>query len=238
MSSGVGRLQGAAGPHPSAALLAAPLIGTDLRWLSAKEPPAVRDRRRPPNLAGVLPGEAFGFPLPGWWPGRHKWLSIEEAALASFAVAGWRVCEAVDAMLAGGGDPEGQLVDLHPVLANLYAAGANLPDLECEAEESPLHWMSYDDRLDLTRRLRDRLGLLDAYQELADPWTAHHAVEGSLAGDLAEVYADIKPGLLRLAQADRLEETVSSLRQGFLSHWGRRLASVTRVVYFLGERED
>ncbi len=198
----------------------------------------MRDRRRPPNLAGVLPGEAFGFPLPGWWPGRHKWLSIEEAALASFAVAGWRLCEAVDALLEGDDDASARLVELHPVLANLYAAGANLPDLECDAEDAPLHWMSYDDRLDLTRRLRDRLGLLDGYLDLVDPWTTHHAVDGSLAGDLAEVYADIKPALLRLAQADRLEETVSSLRQGFLTHWGRRLAAVTRVAYHLGERDD
>ena len=197
----------------------------------------MRDRRRPPNLSGILPGEALGFPIPGWWPGRHNRLSPDEAAVAEFSVSAWRFCAAIDALLSSNGSERLELIGLHPVLATLYATAANLPDVG-EDEDVSIPFLVYGDRDDLLRQLTRRVGRFDDYRAVLDPWGGQEPHQGSLADDLADIYAGVKPALLRLGQAGRVEATVWGLRFGFFSHWGEHLVGALRAVYFLARESE
>jgi hypothetical protein len=203
----------------------------DLPWV------VVRDRRRPPNLSGILPGEALGFPIPGWWPGRHNRLSPDEASVAEFSVAAWRFCASVDELMASTGSERSELIALHPILATLYASAANLPDVG-EDEDVSIPFLSYGERDDVLRQLARRIGRFDDYREVFDPWGDQEPDRGSLADDLSDVYAGVKPALVRLGQAERVEATVWGLRFGFFSHWGEHLVGALRAVYFLAREDD
>jgi hypothetical protein len=70
---------------------------------------------------------------------------------------------------------------------------------------------------------------IDEYAEVFDPVIGADLVQGSLAGDLATVAADLSHGM-RHFEAGRVDEALWWWQFSFLSSWGARAASSLRVV--------
>ena len=89
-----------------------------------------------------------------------------------------------------------------------------------------------DERFDLFCRLKQALGEKDAYEvgeELVD-----NELYGSLAGDLADLYFEIKRGLdLIQSGKENLPAALSLWRDGFFLSWGKHLIDAERHLYDL-----
>jgi hypothetical protein len=127
------------------------------------------------------------------------------------------------------------LEQVHLVLPRLYAAalllptvGADAPDCEVSSKHAAL-WSS----------LREQLGTLDAYREIFDPYAPadEPPVVGSLADDIADIYAEIA-GTLECWDAGNRDGAVWMWRNGFQYHWGRHLTSALRALYSYSMRSD
>jgi hypothetical protein len=89
-----------------------------------------------------------------------------------------------------------------------------------------------DERFDLFCRLKKWFGEKDAYEvgdELAD-----NEMHGSLAGDLADLYFEIKRGLDLIQHGrENLPAALSLWRDGFFLRWGKHLIDAERHLYDL-----
>ena len=107
-------------------------------------------------------------------------------------------------------------------LAPVSAPGAELPGPPADEE-----W------LERYTAVRDALG------EWADYWTtpgpfgeeADTAVLLPLADDLADIWRDLKPGLLGLAAGAPLDAALWDWRLGFFTHWGVHATEALRVLH-------
>jgi Domain of unknown function (DUF5063) len=113
------------------------------------------------------------------------------------------------------------------VLPALYLAGANLPQLDVDAdvEHVPLE-------LDLLVALSKHLGDHDGYWEVFDPTQRTKPVKGLLSADLSEIRFDRQQGLLALERGTPLEEVVWEWRFGFENHWGEHLVDALRAIHW------
>ena len=89
-----------------------------------------------------------------------------------------------------------------------------------------------DERFDLFCHLKNSLGEKDAY-ELGEE-LAENELYGSLSGDLADLYFEIKRGLdlINLGQ-ENLPAALSLWRDGFFLHWGKHLIDAEKHLYDL-----
>jgi hypothetical protein len=89
-----------------------------------------------------------------------------------------------------------------------------------------------EERFDLFCDLKKALGEKDSYElgeELAD-----NELYGSLAGDLADLYCEIKRGLdLIQCGQENLPAALSLWRDGFFLHWGKHLIDAEKHLYDL-----
>ena len=124
------------------------------------------------------------------------------------------------------------LVALEPLLALLYHAGATLPEIEPATDRSEESGVAGTPEVE--RTLGALCGERDYDREVFDPADPadRDPVGGTLSGDLAEIYQDLREALA-LAQPSRGIQPADVLwdwRFGFTSHWGRHAASALRVV--------
>lgn len=70
---------------------------------------------------------------------------------------------------------------------------------------------------------------LDEYVDLADPLTSGEMVAGNLPGDLITIAEELTRGL-RHFHAGHAEEALWWWQFSYLSHWGERAASASRVL--------
>ena len=85
---------------------------------------------------------------------------------------------------------------------------------------------------DVFDRLQEALPGDDYY------WTVEPSIEkepvelvGSLADDLADIYADVKPGLDLVAAGGSTSSAAREWRFSFWSHWGTHAVEALRVVH-------
>lgn len=89
-----------------------------------------------------------------------------------------------------------------------------------------------DERFELFCRLKKTLGERDAY-ELGEELITNE-LYGSLSGDLADLYFEIKRGLdLIHSGQDNLPLALSLWRDGFFLHWGKHLINAEKHLYDL-----
>jgi hypothetical protein len=99
--------------------------------------------------------------------------------------------EAADAL------PRGQFVwQVGDRLTRLYAGATALPETDPTGIEGPEDRIGDAESFALEQRLREKLGDLDRYRRVYDPYDATETgVEGSLSDDLADIYRDVKNGV-------------------------------------------
>jgi hypothetical protein len=145
------------------------------------------------------------------------------------------------------------LQEAHRHLAGLYAAGLALPstdvlfdeddetieDDECETPPfdgppDPDRFPS-DEWMTLFRELGAQIGPANSYREIFDPYEPVDAedaeeVTGSLADDLADVYADLRTGLLKWERGES-GEALWEWRFGLDHHWGEHATGAMRALW-------
>ena len=118
-------------------------------------------------------------------------------------------------------------------LAELYCSALDLPAVEPESETADDTPFPTDEWKKQYLSLREKIGPLDAYWLVFDSAEKEEPVQGSLAGDISEIYYDLRQDLqLRekgIPRADMLWEIHSSFRE----HWGRHAIAALKTIYDL-----
>jgi len=110
------------------------------------------------------------------------------------------------------------------VLARIYAAGIELPDVDPSDEDLTLQ---VESPLLPLRRL---LGVYDNYFEVFDPYENEPAGEASLADDLADIYLDLaRP--LRAFERGRTTDAVWEWKFNIRGHGGDHLVDAMRAIH-------
>jgi hypothetical protein len=125
------------------------------------------------------------------------------------------------------------LVHLSHRLVELYKSALDLPAAKPETlgtDETPV---AKEKSAELFHLLREKIGSLDGYWEVFDSREKTAPVQGTLAGDISEIYFDLKQDLqlegAGVSQADLLWE----LHFSFRSHWGKHLLSALTAIHDL-----
>lgn len=85
----------------------------------------------------------------------------------------------------------------------------------------------------MRRRIANLLAGQSLYWEVFDPYEQDKPVTGALDDDLADIYRDLKEGLLvssGIGAAD-IEEATWHWRFLFLTHWGDHLTDALRALH-------
>mgnify|MGYP003572049174 FL=1 len=140
-----------------------------------------------------------------------------------------RYCELID---ASSKDDASWLPQVAEVLPRIHAAVTSLDDalFRGDADMTP----DLDARFELYTHLRELLGERDGYWLEFDRVDDHHAMTGSLADDLTDIYCELKHGLRMLdAQPER---AVKGWLNGFEFHWGQHLIDAQRHLSMLASQ--
>lgn len=78
---------------------------------------------------------------------------------------------------------------------------------------------------------QEKIGSLDTYWQVFDPTHKEEPVQGSLSGDISEIYFDLKHSL-ELEQTDAARsDALFDWRLDFRSHWGRHLLGAMAGIH-------
>ena len=158
--------------------------------------------------------------------------------VTAFRIAASNYCELFESPPI---DHEQWLREVLFALSQLYAAAHSLPDvsIEDDAIDVPEEMrMNHAEWSALFNRIQEILGHQDFYWAYFDPTeprdTKDEATCGSLSDDLADIYRDVKPGLL--AWETQNDEYLASLvfdwkQPNFESHWGVHAVSAMRALH-------
>lgn len=124
------------------------------------------------------------------------------------------------------------LADVARILARIQGAMTHLdnPDIEYTFFSLP----DLEDRFELYCRLKDRLGVQDSYWLEYDTNLKNDEMTGSLAGDLSDIYFELKRGLNLTNTGDATKLDVLRLWQtGYILHWGEHLLNAQKHLFSL-----
>jgi hypothetical protein len=174
------------------------------------------------------------------------YIEIEHPALVSFADLARAFCTAVERGQSGAVDAFA--AELHGLIAKLYAHALELPstdvlysqnDAEEEDVENDGSASGPDpDRLDanawrdLYSELSEQFNSANRYREVFDPYEAseEEPVTGSLADDVADIYQDVRSGLLKWERGES-GPALWEWRFNFEVHWGEHATGALRALH-------
>ena len=172
--------------------------------------------------------------------------SAENAEAANrFGSVAQRFCSVVDS--APNLNRTELLVQVYRILPQLINEAVDLPNVEFsddegQEEEQRKSQARVQARLSqaqwakLYAFLREKLGDWDLYWQVFDPIKDNEAIRGSLADDIADIYRDLKAGLVLSAVQQTLpEDNIWEWRLLFYSHWGKHAIDALRTIHFLLE---
>ena len=118
-------------------------------------------------------------------------------------------------------------------LAALYSSALEIPlvgPASDSANESPFSKEEWSKQYEF---LREKIGEFDSYWAVFDMTEKEEPVQGSLAGDISEIYSDLGEHLqfrkTNVASADLLFDIYLSFRD----HWGRHALHALQALYDL-----
>ena len=115
-------------------------------------------------------------------------------------------------------------------LAELYGAALYLPEETPDTTEIAERPLAQEQWATLFRSLKEKIGSLDTYWVVFDSTLEETPVRASLAGDISEIYRDLKRDLdlekLQISRADLLWE----LQASFRNHWGRHALGALKAI--------
>lgn len=155
-----------------------------------------------------------------------------------FVAIAERFCATVDS--APHLNKEDLVLKIYALLPELIGGAIGLPVVEssdsthqtnCKQAE-----MTYRQWNDLYSLLKEKLGNWDIYSHVFDPARDQEAIKGSLADDIADIYRDLKEGLVcRQFDCKPPDDILWEWRFAFYSHWGDHAISALRTIHSLLE---
>jgi hypothetical protein len=126
------------------------------------------------------------------------------------------------------------------LLPGLYAAGLALPEVAPPEAQSDKLDAFYDSvpikqTAVMARAIGEKIGAHNRYWQVYDPFEEDQPVASTLGEDLADMYGDLKRGLIAMSKGTEREaaEAAWHWRLSFGNHWGRHLVSALRVLHYL-----
>ena len=159
-----------------------------------------------------------------------------------FGTVAQEFCSAVE--FASRADRTGLLVEIYRVLPRLINQGINLPSVKPSDEDGatpeekqspsrPGGRMNEEQWRQLYNLLQEKLGDWDLYWQVFNPNTDKEADCGSLADDLADIYRDLKDGLvLNEKYPARPENAIWQWRLLYYAHWGKHAIDALLTMHF------
>jgi hypothetical protein len=146
-----------------------------------------------------------------------------------FRAAATKFIEVVDS--APHFETEAFLANVSHSMAELYSVAISLPAVEPETtgtDESPVQTDKWDE---LRRSLGEKIGPLDTYWTIFDSTKKQEPAQGSLAGDISEIYFDLKQSLQLEESGVAQPDVLFDWRLDFRSHWGRHLLEALTAIH-------
>ena len=159
-----------------------------------------------------------------------------------FAGVAQEYCSAVES--AAQMDRAALLLQIYRILPRLINEAILLPSIESadeddadEGQEQPTSHSSVEmadvQWGQLYNLLKEKLGDWDLYWQVFDPTTDKEAICGSLADDIADIYHDLKEGLvLRERRVAQPEDIIWNWRILYYSHWGKHAIDALLTIHF------
>lgn len=160
-----------------------------------------------------------------------------------FGLVAQKFCTVVDS--APNLDKVELLLQVYRILPQMIGEAISLPDVELSDTESPEEerrkWavragtrLSEAQWGQLYAFLKEKLGDWNLYWQVFDPTKDSEATHGSLADDIADIYRDLKEGII-LGEAHQAmpEDNIWEWRLGFYSHWGKHAIDALHTIHFL-----
>ncbi len=122
---------------------------------------------------------------------------------------------------------------IHCATAELISSALNLPAVEPDTtnvSDVPFDAEAWGE---LLRTLKQKLGPLDTYWGIFDSTTKSEPFQASLAGDLSEIYFDLKDNLQLEKTGVPRGDLLWDLRESFQTHWGRHATDALKAMYDL-----
>ena len=153
-----------------------------------------------------------------------------------------RFCSVVDA--APNMDRTDVLVRMYRILPELIGEAIRLPDVTLSNEnDQPDEQAACEPRASVRMNdeqwrqiynsLKEKLGDWDGYMQVFDPTTDKEAIFGTLADDIADIYRDLREGLvLRQREETPPEEIIWNWRLLYYSHWGKHAIDALLTIHF------
>jgi len=164
-------------------------------------------------------------------------VSEQERFVQEMAVSAMAYRAIIDDVVAG--ERPSWLRDICDLLPSLHVAAVALPEVASSRETDELE-DDLDARFELYACLLERLGEHDRYWLEFDPIDAEsdHAMSGSLADDLVDIYFDLQFGLaLFESLAEDNKPAVAFWRRSYRTHWGPHLVDAERHLFALKARD-
>ena len=168
--------------------------------------------------------------------------SADYAVVAErFGAVARKYCDIVDS--APSLEKSDLLARMYEVLPGLIDAAIHLPDVsvsedtEGKPNENSSHGpstarMTGPEWQELYQSLKKKLGDADLYRMVFDATRDSEAIHGSLADDIADIYRDLREGIVLLEESKvSPEDVIWEWRLGFNSHWGEHALSALKTIY-------
>ena len=149
--------------------------------------------------------------------------------LDTFRLAAAKFIQTVDS--AAATEADAFLTNMSHRLAELYCYALALPVVEPDTSGIDETQFSIEELAKLRDSLRDKLGALDAYWQVFDTTENEDPVQGTLAGDISEIYFDLKEDLAREGNGVSEADVLFDLRLAFRSHWGKHLLHALLAIH-------
>jgi hypothetical protein len=158
-----------------------------------------------------------------------------------FGVIARKYCAVVDS--ARSLEKSDLLNRMYEVLPALIDAAIHLPDVsvsdstdgepnENSSQGSPTARMADAERHELYQSLREKLGDTDLYRMVFDAAKSTEAIHGSLADDIADIYRDLREGIVLMNESKTSPQNVIwEWRLGFESHWGHHAMNALKTIH-------
>jgi hypothetical protein len=122
------------------------------------------------------------------------------------------------------------LVGIGRSLAELYTSALYFPSVApdtSEINETPFAKEEWSQQF---HSLKERLGPLDGYWAIFDSTEKSEPMQASLAGDISEIYHDLKEDLRLEQKGISSTDLLWELRESFREHWSRHALEALKAI--------
>jgi Domain of unknown function (DUF5063) len=159
-----------------------------------------------------------------------------------FSATANQFCSVVDS--ASGLDRTELLSKLYRILPALIGEAIGLPDVSRDDDDELegkskrgsflINGLSEQEWGKLYNFLKEKLGDWDLYHQVFDPTEDSEAIFGTLADDIADIYRDLKHGLVFRETHQSLpdEDAIWTWHLLFYSHWGDHAMHALLAIHY------